>query len=220
MPYLDFLGGAAEAIAASGAVTLGLVFVSLVVGELAPKRLAMQHPQRWAIKVARPLDAVATVARPALWVLGRATNTVVRMLGGDPRADREPVTLEEIRDLVLRHRGLTPDQRTIITGAPEIQQRELRQVLVHRSRVFSLPAQTPVEQARTLLASSGHTRAPVVRSDDLDDLIGVVHLRDLLGANVTAADVATSRSCSPKRCGFRRPGPVSCAATAIRHRRR
>lgn len=87
VPFLGFLGGAAEPVSVA-LVTLAVVFVSLVAGELAPKRLAMQHPQGWAIRVARPLDALAAVARPALWVLGRATNGIVRVFGGDPEPPR------------------------------------------------------------------------------------------------------------------------------------
>lgn len=188
VPFLGFLGGAAEPVSVA-LVTLAVVFVSLVAGELAPKRLAMQHPQGWAIRVARPLDALAAVARPALWVLGRATNGIVRVFGGDPRAAKEPISLEEIRDLVLRHRGLTPEQRTMITGALEIEDRLVRQVLIHRSRVFSLPADTPGEQARGLLVGSGHSQAPVVQSHGLDDVVGVVHL---LGEHGTAADAASA----------------------------
>lgn len=96
-------------------------------GELAPKRLAMQHARRWALLVARPLHLVSVVAAPVVWLLGRATNAVVRMLGGDPNVLRDEITPTEIRDLVAAHRGFTPEQRLIISGAVEITERRLRQ---------------------------------------------------------------------------------------------
>jgi putative hemolysin len=114
--YLSFLGAAARPVAVV-AITLVLTFVTLVVGELAPKRLAMQHAQRWALLVARPLHAVSAVAGHAVWLLGRATNAVVRMFGGDPSVLRDEITPAEIRDLVAAHRGFTPEQQLIISGA-------------------------------------------------------------------------------------------------------
>ncbi len=81
-------------------VTIVLTFVTLVIGELAPKRIAMQRTEGWALLVARPLDVLSTFSRPAVWLLGESTNLVVRLAGGDPTAQREEVTTEEIRDMV------------------------------------------------------------------------------------------------------------------------
>ncbi len=188
-PLFGFLGGAAEAVAIA-LITLILTFITLVFGELAPKRLAMQYAQRWALTVARPLDFLSRVSRPAIWVLGRTTNLVVRVFGGNPHADKEQLSPEELRDLVAGHRGLNAEQRTIITGALEIHERLLREVLVPRRAVFTMRATIPIAEARAALAESGHTRAPVVRDGHLDDVIGVVTLRDLLDDDRELADVA------------------------------
>ena len=185
----DFLGGAAEATSIA-VVTVALAFVNLVVGELAPKRLAMQHPLRWALLLARPLDVLSSLARPVIWLLSSATDVIVRRLSNDSGTDRNEPTSKELRDLVATHRGLTTDQRTMITGALEIQQRALRDVLVPRPAVLTLPSDMPAEQARVVLATSGHSRAPVVESGNLDDVLGVVHLRDLLAARGTVAPAA------------------------------
>ncbi len=188
-PMLSFLGGAAEP-AAIALITLILTFLTLVFGELAPKRLAMQYAQRWALAVARPLDFLSRVSRPAIWTLGRTTDLVVRLFGGDPHADKEQLSPEELRDLVVGHRGLNAEQRTIITGALEIHERLLREVLVPRRAVFTMRADQPISEARAALAESGHTRAPIVRDGHLDDVIGVVTLRDLLDDDRGLADVA------------------------------
>ena len=150
----------------------------------------MQHSRRWAGLVASPLSALATITGPIVWLLGKATDVVVRLLGGDPHRGREELTFEELRQLITSHGGLTAEQRTIITGALEIHERPLRDVVVPRTAVFRLNADMPVAQARAELAESGHTRAPVVTAGELDDTVGVVHLRDLLGTDGTVSDVA------------------------------
>ncbi|HEY0699562.1 MAG TPA: CNNM domain-containing protein, partial [Micromonospora sp.] len=81
---LGFLGSAAGPVSIV-LVTILLTFVTLVLGELAPKRIAMQRAEGWALLVARPLDALSAFSRPAVWLLGRSTDAVVRLTGVDPR---------------------------------------------------------------------------------------------------------------------------------------
>jgi putative hemolysin len=132
---------------------------------------------------------LATVTRPLVWLLGRTTDVAVRLTGSDPGRHHEDITPAEIRDLVITHRGFTPEQRMIITGAVEITERILREILVPRRVVFMLEADTPIEEARRALAASGHSRAPVVRRGNLDEPMGVVALRDLVQAP-SVADAA------------------------------
>ncbi|WP_428966482.1 hemolysin family protein [Micromonospora fluostatini] len=180
VPLLEVLGGAAEPVAIV-LVTLALTFVTLVFGELAPKRIAMQMPERWALLIARPLDLLSTLTRPAVWLLGVTTDLVVRLLGGNPEPQRDEISPDELRDIVAGNHGFTKEQQTIIAGAVEIADRRLRAVLVPRLQVFCLDSGTTAEAARLVLATSGHSRAPVVRHGGLDDTIGVIHLRDLVG---------------------------------------
>jgi putative hemolysin len=186
---LGFLGSAAEPVAIL-LITIVLSFLTLVLGELAPKRIAMQRAEGWALLVARPLDALSTVSRPAVWLLGRATNVVVRLSGADPNAGREEVTTEELRDMVAAQRSISPDQRMIISGAFEVAERILREILVPRRDVFTLPATLPTGQALRQLGASGQTRAPVVGPLGLDDVTGIVHMRDLLDGTGIVADHA------------------------------
>jgi putative hemolysin len=212
---LSFLGSAAGPVSIV-LVTLILTFVTLVFGELAPKRFAMQRAERWALVAARPLDLLASVARPVVWLLGRSTDFVLRITGGDPAAGREEVSTEEIRELVVAQRGFTAEQRDIIAGAFDITERELREILIPRNTVTTLAGALTVEHALRALAESGHTRAPVVaRPGDLDDLIGVVHLRDLLGdaGGPTAADRARPPLLLPETL------PVADAIRQLRHQR-
>ncbi|CAN5885689.1 hemolysin family protein [soil metagenome] len=186
--HLSFLGDAAGIVGIAVVTTLVAIF-ALILGELAPKRLAMQHARGWAVVAANPLNALSIVAKPVVWFLGRTTDVVVRMFGGDPEAGNEKLTVEELRHLIAGYRGLSVEQRAIITGALEISERRIREVIVPRLAVQRLDASLPVARARADLGASGHIRAPVVESSELDDTVGVVHLRDLLGATGTVADV-------------------------------
>ncbi|WP_309246110.1 hemolysin family protein [Verrucosispora sioxanthis] len=181
VPLLDGVFGRAAGPISVVLVTLVLTFVTLVFGELAPKRIAMQVPERWALLVARPLDLLAAFTRPVVWVLGATSDLVVRLVGLDPKPERDEISPDELRDIVAGHHGFTKEQQTIIAGAVEIAERRLRAVLVPRLRVFCLDSGTTAEAARLVLAASGHSRAPVVRHGGLDDSVGVIHLRDLVG---------------------------------------
>ncbi|WP_439427083.1 hemolysin family protein [Micromonospora sp. LA-10] len=187
---LGFLGSAAEPVSVV-VVTIILTFVTLVLGELAPKRIAMQRAEGWALLVARPIDALSTFSRPAVWLLSRSSDAVVRLAGGDSRARREEVTTEELRDMVATQRNLTPEHRMIISGAFEVAERILREILVPRRDVVTLSAELSAPQALRELGKSGQTRAPVVGRGGLDDTVGVVHMRDLLDREGPVADHAS-----------------------------
>ncbi|WP_341720431.1 hemolysin family protein [Micromonospora sp. FIMYZ51] len=181
VPLLEGVFGRAAEPAAIVLVTLALTFFTLVFGELAPKRIAMQIPERWALLVARPLDLLAAFTRPAVWALSATSDLVVRMVGLNPKPERDEISPDELRDIVAGHHGFTKEQQTIIAGAVEIAERKLRAVLVPRLQVFCLDSGTTAEAARLVLAASGHSRAPVVRHGGLDEAVGVIHLRDLVG---------------------------------------
>lgn len=176
---LGFLGGAARPVAIV-VVTLLLAYVTLVLGELAPKRVAMQRAERWGLVAARPLAFCSAVARPAVWMLSHSTNLAVRLMGGDPRRQRDEVSVAELRDLVGAHRAFSPQQRAILSGSFDISERTLSQVLRARREVVVLTAASSSEDALERLVASGHSRAPVADGGDLDRVIGVVHLRNLV----------------------------------------
>ena len=191
---LGFLGGAAEPVSIV-LVTLVLAYVTLVFGELAPKRVAMQRAERWGLLAARPLAVMSELTRPAVWLLSHSTNLAVRLMGGDPSRQREDISEEELRDMVAAQPSFTDQQRLIIAGAFEVAERTLQKVLRPRGDVFVLDADQPVRDALTLLAASGHSRAPVGGRGSLDDLVGVVHLRDLLGDGERPVREAATELC-------------------------
>ncbi|MBE2998617.1 HlyC/CorC family transporter [Nocardiopsis sp. HNM0947] len=179
---LGFLGRYAAPVAVVS-VTVLLTFVTLVLGELAPKRIAMQRAEGWATLVARPLNLIATLSRPAVWLLGVTTNVVVRIAGVDPRAAREEVSEEELREMISDRRDISPEQRTILSGAFEIGDRMLRHVLVPRREMDTVPCEASAGQALQMLAERGHSRAPVVSADGMDEVVGITHWADLVGTD-------------------------------------
>ena len=182
IPLLDFAGNAARPLAII-LVTLVLSFVTLVVGELAPKRLALQRAESWAMLVAVPLHWASVITRPLVWLLSRSTDFVVRLLGGEPGQMREEVAVDELRELVAAHRGLSEDHQEVLVGAFEVADRTLRQVLVPRSEVVVIDSDEEIAEALALLLDEGHSRAPVAPRRDLDETLGIAHLRDLVAAD-------------------------------------
>jgi putative hemolysin len=180
--WFSLFGGAADSVAIV-AVTLILSYFTLVLGELVPKRLALQWAEPWALIAALPLSWLAAATKPVVWLLSVSTDLVVRLFGGKPGAARQEVDLEELRDMVLAHRALSEDHQEVLVGAIELAERDLRQVLRPRSEVVTIEASAPVRDGIDVLLVSGHSRAPVIEGDDLDDAVGVAHLRDLVTAD-------------------------------------
>jgi putative hemolysin len=159
-------------------VTIAISFVTLVLGELAPKRIALQRAEATARLTGLPLDHFARLMRPVIWLLSVSTNAVVRLVGGDPGTARESMTEEELRGLVSSHESLGRDERRLIGEVFEASDRRLREVLVPRTEVQFLDAATTVAQAWRTVREGPHSRYPVVRGSH-DDVVGFVHIRDL-----------------------------------------
>jgi putative hemolysin len=159
-------------------VTLVIAYVTLVIGELAPKRIALQRTEGVALAVAPTLERFALAMRPVIWLLSRSTNLVVRALGGDPLLNREAISEEELRDLVSGHEALSRDERRLIDEVFEAGERQIREVMVPRTEVQFFDASWTVAHAMKLAHDSPHSRFPVVRGSH-DDVVGFVHVRDL-----------------------------------------
>ena len=193
---LGFLGEPAEPVAIV-LVTLVLSYLSLVFGELAPKRVALQRAEGWVTLFARPLALSAAMARPIVWLLAKSTDAAVRLMGGDPSVAREEMSKEELRDLVSSRPGFHRLERTIMSGALEIADRSLREIAVPRPSVFSVRATDSVEKALEALLASGFSRAPVT-GDSIDDIVSVIHLRDLVGKTGEAGSHAREALALPE----------------------
>ena len=177
-------------------VTLCITFFSLVLGELAPKRIGLQRAPALALLAAPLLDRIAVLARPVVWLLTKCTNLIVALLGGDPRMGRLAITEEELRDLVTGAQTLSQDERHIVGEVFDAGKRQIREVIVPRTEVVFLDAETQVAEAAAIAAGVPHSRLPVYQ-DSYDNVIGFVHVRDLLGPGVAKGSVPVRQISRP-----------------------
>src|SRR4051794_7773719 len=160
-------------------VELVITYLTIVVGELVPKRLALQRQQGTALLVAPTLDRIATLSRPIIWLFSVSTDGLVRLFGGDPDVRQEAITEEELRGLVAAHESLGVDERRLIDEVFAARQSSLREVMTPRTEVVFLSASLSVARAVEDTAALPHSRYPVM-ADTEDEVVGFVHVRDLL----------------------------------------
>ncbi|MCO7202291.1 hemolysin family protein [Microbacterium sp. CnD16-F] len=167
-------------------LTLLIAYLSLVLGELVPKRLAIQRNAQFAYVVAPVLDGFAKVMRPVIWLLSVSTNALVRLLGGDPHKTGEEMTDEEVRDIVASHEGLPEDERRILEDVLSLRERQLSEVMRPRPDVTSLDDSATIGEAISAVHELPFSRYPVADTS-IDDIVGFVHVRDLFEAAADAA---------------------------------
>jgi len=179
-PQLAKLGmslGVAEKIALV-LITIAISYFSIVLGELSAKRLAMQRAEGFAMALSPLVAFIARVTSPFIWFLGISTDAVVRVLGGDPDANREEVTDEELRAMVSGSATLGVEERQIVDEVFAAGERTLREVMVPRTEVDFLPSDMPAYRAIREVQGAPHSRYPVT-NDSSDDIVGFLHVRDL-----------------------------------------
>lgn len=176
--------GLAEPVAATIAtigLTLVIAYLSLVLGELVPKRLAIQRNAQFAYAVAPVLDGFAVLMRPVIWLLSVSTNALVRLLGGDPNKTADELSDEEIRDIVTSHQGLPEDERRILDDVLSLRGRQVSEVMRPRPEVVALDEGITVAEAVERIRDLPYSRYPVADTS-IDDIVGFVHVRDLFDA--------------------------------------
>jgi putative hemolysin len=167
---------------ALAAVVALISYLSLVLGELVPKSLALRAPEGYALVAARPLLALSRLARPLVWFLTASSNAVLRIFGDRTTFTEARISPDELRELVGEAtRGGTVDPRAaeIATRALEFGELTAADVMVPRNAVVGIPADAEMEEVRRLLLEHGHTRMPVYRGT-LDDVVGYISAKDVL----------------------------------------
>jgi len=172
-------------------LTLLIAYLSLVLGELVPKRLAIQRNAQFAYAVAPILDGFAKVMRPVIWLLSVSTNALVRLLGGDPHKTGEEMTDEEVRDIVASHEGLPDDERRILEDVLSLRGRQLSEVMRPRPEVTALDDTATIGEAVAHARELPFSRYPVADTS-IDDIVGFVHVRDLFEAVAEGRDAPLS----------------------------
>ena len=194
--------GLPTAVGAGLAVTIALstvVFLHMVVGEMMPKSWAITHPEAAAVRLAGPFRAYALVFRPVLHLMNAMANAVVRLCGVTPiealTAAHTPGDLALLVEESAEQGTLDSDEGDLLGRALSLHRLTARGVKVPRSAIVAVPADATADDIERVAAGSGRSRLPVL-GRDLDDTLGVVHVKDLLlldpadRPGVTAAGLA------------------------------
>jgi putative hemolysin len=170
----------AEPLAVSLAA-LAIAYLSLMVGELLPKSLAVRHAEPLALLVARPILWLARLSRPLVAVLTASTGLVLRLFGQRASVASPFHTLEDIQQIVeeAREQGLIRGR--VIERAFRFQDHEAREIMTPRPRVVAVPRSASVDEALRIVAECGYSRLPVYE-DQLDNTVGMLYARDLYEA--------------------------------------
>jgi CBS domain containing-hemolysin-like protein len=162
-----------------------LTFFHVVIGELVPKGVALGHSEGTALWVSAPVRAFFTIFAPAVWLLRKATELVLAALGLEsPGAEREPLSEVELRMLLERSSKegeIEHEEQQMIDKVFVFGDKDAADVMVPRPEVAAVSIALPPEQALASVLDSPYTRYPVYR-DTLDDIVGVLHVRDLFTA--------------------------------------
>jgi len=195
---LDFLtrGGIAS-IVAVGAIS----FLHVVFGELVPKTWAITHPETTSRWVATPLIVFSWITRPFNFFLNASARLVLRLLGiksSSPELDRVH-SPEEIRMLVQQSRktgGLDAGDARLLEGVFEFSEKNARDVMTPRTQMVALPAEASLAEAADRVAAAGRSRYPVT-GESLDDVVGIVHAKDILRGLLSGAEAPVQEIARP-----------------------
>jgi putative hemolysin len=162
-------------------VIVVITFLSIVIGELIPKRIALLAPERIASIVSGPMRTLSRVASPFVWLLGTSTDLLLRLLGMHGARD-ETVTEDEVRSMISEgtEAGVfDPREKEMIDGVLRLADRTVRAIMTPRPDVVWLDVGDSQEMVINEIRTSGHSRFPVCRGE-LDEVVGIIHNTDLL----------------------------------------
>ncbi len=163
-------------------ITLVMSYFSLVLGELVPKKIAIQNPEKMSFMAAPILVVVAKITKPLVRFLAFSTNSVLRLMRLDPHADEETVTEEEIRMMVDvgGEKGVIEEtQKEMIENIFEFDDIDVADIMTHRTDMVCIDDDEPLTEAVKLSIENGFSRIPVYEEDP-DDIIGVIYIKDFL----------------------------------------
>ncbi|OJW90891.1 hemolysin family protein [Thiobacillus sp. 65-1402] len=196
--WLQSLGLEPEAsrIASTALVVVVITYVSIVVGELVPKRIGQFNPEGIARRVARPMHLLAILARPFVRLLAGSTDAILRLLGKQP-SSQEGVIEEEIHALLeegSESGAIEQQERDMVRNVFRLDERHINSLMIPRADIVYLDASLPPEENLRRVAESEHSRFPVCRGG-LDEVLGIVTAKQLLNQQLRGgnADDLTAR---------------------------
>ena len=174
-------------IASTALVVVLITYVSLIVGELVPKRLALIFPETIASKMAAPISTMALVMKPFVLLLTASTSGILKVMGVKDR-DGSDVTQEEVQSILAEGTSaglIEPEEQEMIEEILRLGDRAVRVAMTPRHEVFWIALDDPEEVLREEIRTCPYSRIVVARESDVDDPLGVVHKKDMLDALLT-----------------------------------
>jgi putative hemolysin len=180
---------------ALGIVVITTTYLTLVLGELVPKQLALRAPEAMAARVARPIARLSRIAAPAVWLLGKSSSFVLRLFGV-PRVPRQTVTEEELKALVAEGAQtgvLELEERHMIERVLRLADKPVRAIMTPRTELAWIDRTLPAKAIAEMLKSAPHSRF-VVCDRSIDNVVGVVQAKDLLDRILSGGELSVGAS--------------------------
>ena len=187
---IPYLANAATGVALAITV-LGITFLTLVLGELVPKRLALRSPERIAARLAPSVALLAQVSGPLVWLLGRSSDLVLRLIGNSEAA-REDVTEDELRALLAEGTQagvLETGERDMIERVLRLADKPVRAIMTPRNELVWIDRTDPRREIADTLKAAPHSRF-VVCDGSIDNVVGVVQAKDILNRILDGRDLS------------------------------
>ena len=179
-----------------GIVIFITTFVSLVIGEIVPKQIALRSPEPLAVIVSRPMLLLSKITAPFVWLLDRSSALIFKLIGLD-RESRNHVTAEELHLVVAEAQTagvLEESERAIISGIVRLADRPVREVMTPRTEIDWIDISASPEEVREALMDTAHTRIPVA-DGSIENIVGVLQVRDVVAALLRGEPIDLRRLC-------------------------
>lgn len=166
-----------------GLVIVITTFLSLVIGEIVPKQIALRSPEPIAVVVARPMRLMSKIVAPFVWLLDRSSALIFKLLGLD-RGSKNQVTAEELHLVVAEAQTagvLEEDERAMISGIVRLADRPVREVMTPRTEIDWIDVESTQDEIRQAILETAHTRIPVA-DGSVENIVGVIQIRDVVAA--------------------------------------
>ncbi|KAA0547359.1 HlyC/CorC family transporter [Bacillus sp. BGMRC 2118] len=164
------------------AITLILSYFTLVLGELVPKRLALQKAEEISMIAVMPLTILSKITSPFVALLTFSMNVIVRLFGVDPDAEDENITEEEIRMMVDvgKERGTIQEtEKVMINNIFEFDNKTVSDIMTHRTNIVGIPIQYTLDETVKIVNEEKYTRFPIY-DEHIDKIVGILHSKDLI----------------------------------------
>ncbi|MBU3109253.1 hemolysin family protein [Clostridium gasigenes] len=162
-------------------VTLFIAYLTLVLGELLPKRIALQHAEKVAMFSVKPIILISKFTKPFVWILSLSTNIILKLIGMKTVGIEEKVSREEIRSLIEigeEHGAINESERNMIDGIIEFDDKLAKEIMTPRTEIFFLELTDSIKDNINTILEEGFSRIPIY-DDDIDNIVGVLHIKDL-----------------------------------------